>query len=274
MKIQIIGNGAFGTALATLVDENKHEVLLLGKGKKISASDMAILAVPTQSIRSVLTQLKEYDVPIIVNCAKGIEEGSHQLPVEIFTELFGEKRSYATLMGPSFAGEMVKQMPTLVNVGSFELQTGKIVQDVLQTDYFRIRVSYCVHSLELSGALKNVYAIAAGFSRGLGLGINTQTQIIILALEEITRLCRALKFPIDESADPGIIGDLILTGNSSESRNFRLGKLLATNTIQESLAELNALVEGYSTAFSIPYFAKKAGVKMLLAEFMQLVVKM
>lgn len=118
-----------------------------------------------------------------------------------------------------------------------------------------------------------MYAIACGISSGLGYRTNTQTKLILIAFEEITRLCKALGYAIDETTDVGIIGDLMLTCSSTESRNFRFGKLLATHSVKESIEKMQVLVEGVVTASSVTYLTQQSNVSLPLAQFVATILE-
>lgn len=271
MRIKIVGDGAWGTALGKLLTFNGHDVSFWNQINQIEFLDAVVVAVPTQAIRSVLEKYgRNLSKATIINSAKGIEKISHKLPSQIVKEILGAEIKYFTLMGPSFAQEVNQQMPTLVNLGGSD---GKIqqVSDLFETDYFRIRPTKSVEALELSCALKNVYSIACGIADGLGFKINTRAKLITIAYEEFQKLASKLKYHIDEDARPGILGDLVLTCSSTESRNFRFGKDLTKYSITESVEKIHSTIEGYNTAFSIPYFSEKSA--MPLAKFVLKVIK-
>lgn len=266
MKVKIIGNGAWGNALHNVLKENCLSVSMWNKSDRIADVDIFVLALPAQAIRSVLALIapqKKYIT--IINASKGIEQTTHKLPFQIATELFRSDLDYFCLTGPSFANEVIKKMPTIVNLGYMQSKNKEIVKNLLQTDYFRVRTVKGAMMLEMASAFKNVYAIMCGFADGLGYGSNTRVKLIILAMEEFYRLCRKLHLRIEIAAIPGTVGDLILTCNSTESRNFRFGKMLAKNPAKESLRRIGSTVEGYYTAFSIPYFVSKYNVELPLA---------
>lgn len=271
MNITIVGNGAWGTAIAFLLQINGHTVTFCKKGETLNGSAATVLAIPTQAIRSVLQKAKNFRPTLVVNAAKGIEQQTHLLPFQIVKEVLGPV-DYFSLIGPSFAKEVMERMPTLVNIGYQNKRNAKRVKDLFQTDFFRIKLYEDVAALELSGAFKNVYAIVAGLSKGLGFGINTRTKLVLLGLEEVYGLCRAFRYPLSEDATPGIVGDMILTCNSLESRNFTFGKLIAKHKVQDALAKINATVEGYHTIASVSYFTKNTGVKLPLATLVKSVV--
>lgn len=265
MKINILGDGVWGTALSKVLTINKHEVNFWDKKSQIEPLDFVVIAIPTQAIRGVFKNYgRNVRKAVIVNSAKGIEKGSHKLPLEIVRELLGTEIEYFALIGPSFAQEVSLGMPTLVNLGGRNGKTQAIC-DLFKTDYFRVRPTKSLEALELAGALKNVYAIACGMADGLGFKINTRAKLITIAYEEFQRLALRLNYEIDNQARPGILGDLVLTCSSPESRNFRFGKYLVNYSVKESIERVNSTIEGYNTAFSILHFSEKSA--MPLAEF-------
>ena len=271
MRINILGNGAWGTALGKLLTANGHEITFWKKKEQIDPADFVVIALPTQAIRSVFKNYgRNLRKAVIVNSSKGIEKGSHQIPSQIVKELLGTKIEYFTLIGPSFAQEVNLKMPTLVNLGGRNSKTQQIC-DLFKTDYFRVRPTKTVEALELAGALKNVYAIACGMADGLGFKINTRAKLITIAYEEFRKLALSLNYEIDDEARPGILGDLVLTCSSPESRNFSFGKNLIKYCVKESIKKINSTVEGYNTAFSVLYFSEKSA--MPLGEFVLKIIE-
>lgn len=266
MKIKIIGNGAWGNALYNVLKENCSCVSMWNKNDSIADVDIFVLALPTQAIRSVLAPIAAQKKDIaIINASKGIEKTTHKLPFQIATELFKNGLDYFCLSGPSFANEVINKMPTIVNLGYVQTKNKETVRNLLQTDYFRVRAVKGVVMLEMASAFKNVYAIICGVADGLGYGTNTRVKLIILAMEEFYRLYKKLHLGLDIRHIPGTVGDLILTCNSTESRNFRFGKMLAKNPAKEALRKIGNTVEGYYTAFSIPHFVNEYKVELPLA---------
>lgn len=273
MNISILGNGAWGKAMYSVITQNSTSVKLLGRGETSADNDIVVLAVPTQSIRDALEQVTFKNKKIIINTAKGIEKSTHLLPHEIISGGFGKHIEYYSLIGPSFANEVMLQMPTLVNLGYKDAyESVGAVHTVLQTDYFRVKPVKGVQLIEMSGALKNIYAIACGIAEGLGYGTNTRVKLLVHAIEEMNKLCDALRFPRTSDETAGTIGDLILTCNSVESRNFKFGSLLARLSVQESLSTVASTVEGYHTLDSLNYFEANAGIQLPLARFLAEVI--
>jgi len=271
VKVNILGNGVWGSVLGKLLTTNGHKVSFWNKKDQIDPADFVVIAIPTQAIRSVIKNYgRNLGKAIIINSAKGIEKGSQKLPSEIVKEVLGKDIEYFTLIGPSFAQEVDRQMPTLINLGG---SNGKMsdICNLFETDYFRVRPTKSVESLELAGALKNVYAIACGIADGLGFQTNTRAKLITIAHEEFSKLASSLNYEIDADARLGILGDLVLTCSSIESRNFSFGKNLVNYSVKESIKKVNSTIEGYNTAFSILYFSERSA--MPLAEFVLEVIK-
>lgn len=274
MKIIILGQGKWGQAMASLLSKNGKEFSFWEKGSQIEDNLIILNCLPSQAIREVLenysTNLKNF---IFINGAKGIEKGTHKIPFEIVKEILGKDIDYFTLIGPGFSEEIISQMPTIVNIGYVKVDNAPMVKDLFQTEYFRVRLVDEVEALELSGAFKNIYAIASGIADGLGFATNTKTKLLVVAIEELYRLARNLSLIINEDMIAGTVGDLILTCSSQQSRNFSFGKLLASKSVKDALLEVGETTEGFHTVESLPYFEEKAGVKLGLAHFVYEVIK-
>lgn len=269
MNIKIIGNGAWGNALYSVIHRNDSSVQIFGHEKVIiEKDDILVLSVPAQAIAEVLknTTFKQDQVTII-NTSKGIDNDTHLLPHQIIESNLDKDIDYYALIGPSFAKEVKSMMPTIVNLGYTKGILKDEIKESFQTDYFRVRLTKGVEALEISAAFKNVYAIACGLTQGLGYETNTRVKLMVLAIEELNRLFEGLGVKIDSEKIPGTIGDLILTCSNQESRNFAFGKLLVSKSVEDCLKEIDATVEGYNSLASVEYFKKKGNVKLPLATF-------
>ncbi len=275
MKVKILGNGVWGRAMFSVVEQNCSTVSFLKREEKSSDQDTIILSVPTQSIRDCLQYISfSGENKIIVNTAKGIEKNTHLFPWQIVHEVLGNDIEYYTLIGPSFADEVVKKMPTLVNLGyKKEGKNINKIQELFQTDFFKVKLTKGVEILEFSAAFKNIYAIVCGLADGLGYGTNTRIKLIILAIEEMSNWYKNLHLSIDSDMTAGTLGDLILTCNSIESRNFSFGAFLTQYSVEESLCKVNSTVEGFDSLPSIEYFKAQAKVELPLATFISDVVR-
>lgn len=268
--ITILGRGAWGSALASVLKTNGTEYKVWDRKSEIDPASIVVLAIPTQAIREVLTNNKEnLKHSIIINTSKGIEKGTHKLPYQIAKEVLGENIKYLSLFGPSFAVEVEEKLPTLVNLASLDgdLKLAKKVKEIFETDYFRIRIAGSAQAVELSGALKNIYAIICGISEGLGFFINTRSQLIGHAYKETINLCKGFGYKVDSEAIECIMGDLVLTCSSIESRNFRFGKYLVKLSVDDALQQVASTVEGRNNILSVPYLSVEGKVDLPFAKF-------
>lgn len=276
MNISIVGNGVFGNAMLYVLRNNTTSVSIVKrKGELIENANIVVLSVPTQAIREVLPLIHfPKGKKIIVNTAKGIERRTHKFPYQIVEEVLGNRVEYYSLMGPSFAQEIRKDMPTLVNIGyRIGATQRKEIQRLFHTDYFHVRLTEGVEILEIASAMKNIYAMGCGLADGLGYAENTKAKLLTLAIEEMQQLFSGLNFTADDNATAGTIGDLILTCASKESRNFRFGRYRVKFTSEEALKKVNSTVEGYNSIQSFNLLQQKANVTLPLAGFISKVVK-
>jgi glycerol-3-phosphate dehydrogenase (NAD(P)+) len=267
MQITVLGKGTFGKAIGSLLDANRVAFAYVDIDLPMEqVADLVFITVPTQHIRAALRTNARFFTPstVFVNCAKGIEEQTHLLPHQIVAHDRGDAAYYA-LVGPSFASEILTGHPTLVSLGFGDRLHVQTIKDLVQTDSFRVAEAPGFESLELAAALKNVYAIACGFAAGLGYAMNTRAKLITLALNEFASLARAMCFAYDTLAAPAIVGDLVLTCSSTESRNFTFGVHLATSDATTALAKVGATVEGFYTSHSIQALAQTYQVELPLA---------
>jgi len=304
MKIGVIGSGSFGTALGSLLADKGYDVLMWTRSKdqadginsnhvnakhlpkytlpeKLKAStdleevikgkELILSVPPSHVLSSVLRDIKNIipeRVPI-VSATKGIENDSLRLVSEIFeTELPGKYHQYLSyISGPSFAKEIIGRVPTIVSIASKNEANAKNVQSIFSFTYFRTYWTPDVVGVEVGGALKNVIAIAAGVSDGLGFGQNTRAALITRGLHEIT------KMGIKKGADPltflgpSGMGDLVLTCCGEQSRNrtvgFELGK---GRTLDDILGSMNEVAEGVKTTKSAYDLAKELEIEMPITE--------
>lgn len=291
MKITVLGAGAWGTALAKVLHENGNAVTLwnhqaevfaeLRQGrsekylpgvtlpvdwkleadfsKAVSGGECVVLAIPSQAFRQIATRLKGHP-GIFVSVTKGIEFETGETMSRILREHAPANR-VAALSGPSFAREVALGIPTTVVCACESDGTARTVQGLFHRPEFRIYRSPDVLGVEYGGALKNVIAIAAGVSDGLGYGDNTKAGLVTRALSELRRLGVACGAQPDTFAGLSGLGDLMLTCFSSQSRNRDLGARLGRG---ETLAAVQAshpkLAEGYPTARSAHRLARAKNV--------------
>ncbi|HRZ29338.1 MAG TPA: hypothetical protein P5052_00865 [Candidatus Paceibacterota bacterium] len=216
-------------------------------------ADVYIVCLPVQVMRNALKRAKfdNNKKIIIINGSKGIERKTNKLPYEIIKEAILCDFDYYNLIGPSFSMEVKDKKPTIVNIGYKERCNRKLIKELLVTNYFRIKFTKGVKELELSSALKNVYAIACGICDGLGYRYNTRILIISTAIVELYKIINLKRTGII-----GTIGDLILTCSSNESRNFKFGQLITKYKVEEALKRIGATVEGLGTVDSVKMFNK------------------
>ncbi len=304
MKIGVIGAGAWGTALANLLANKELNValwafeqevcadILEGRENKIflpgaplssnihpsndldevaADKDMLLLVVPSHVFRSVAVKMVHHPTErtMIVTASKGIENETHLTMSGILQQLLPPrlKTRIAALSGPSFAKEVVKKIPTAVTVAAFDPEVAGAVQSIFATPYFRVYTSRDVIGVELGGALKNVMAIAAGISDGLGLGYNTRAALITRGLTEIQRL--GIRLGADPKTFMGLagMGDLVLTCTGDLSRNWTLGHKVGQGMKLEAiLSDMRTVAEGVKTTKSVYNMSQKLGVEIPIAE--------
>jgi len=298
--IAVIGAGSWGTTLANLLGEKGHDVFLWAYeqelvdemkgtgmngtylpglplshnievtsdlGKALSKASYILNAVPTQFTRSVFSAAKNLlsEKSVIISASKGIEKGTLLTVSSILEELTGSE--VAALSGPSFAKEVIKQLPTAVTVAAYDNKTALVLQDVFNTDTFRVYTNSDVLGVELGGALKNVMAIASGISDGLGLGASTRAALITRGLAEMTRLGVAMGAREKTFGGLSGLGDLVLTCTGALSRNYTVGFQLGSGrTLTDILGEMKMVAEGVATSQSAYELSKKHGVEMPIVE--------
>ena len=301
MNIAVIGDGGWGTTLAIhlskkgfktrlwgafpeyikLLKEKKENVKFL-PGIKIPESifitssldealdkaTLVILAVPSQHMRGAAARLKVYDLKnvLFVNCAKGIENETLKRMSEVVQEVLKPKEQ-AVLSGPTIALEVVNCVPTTIVSASVDVVVAKRVQDIFMTDTFRVYTNSDVTGVELGGALKNIVAIAAGISDGLGFGTNSKAALLTRGLAEMVRLGDAMGARRETFYGLSGIGDLTTTCISQYSRNRWFGEEIGRGrALREILKETEMAIEGLATTKSAYGLAKKHKVDMPITE--------
>lgn len=291
MKIAVLGAGAWGTALAKVLRENGNAVTLwdingetldeLRRGcserylpgvklptdwhveldfeKAVGGAECVVLAIPSQFFRGVAAKLKGHPA-IFVSMTKGIEFETGETMSRILREHAPANR-VAALSGPSFAREVAMGIPTAVVCASESDGTARTVQGLFHRLEFRIYRSTDILGVEYGGALKNIIAIAAGVSDGLGYGDNTKAGLVTRALSEMRRLGVACGAQAETFSGLSGLGDLMLTCFSRQSRNRDLGERLGRGETMEKIqASHPKLAEGYPTAKSAHKLAKEKQV--------------
>lgn len=300
-KIAVIGAGSWGTALSVSLSGNGHTVKIwdvnqehlkeLSENREnkrylpevelpdslqisytveeaIEGADIVLFSAPAQHFRSALDGALPYLKPemVLVNVAKGIEQKSLKRLSEIAFNKLPNAR-YAVLSGPSHAEEVGRAMPTTLVSASEELEVAEYIQDVFMSDHLRIYTNSDVIGVELGGALKNIIALGAGISDGMGYGDNAKAALMTRGITEIARL--GVKLGADLSTFSGLtgIGDLIVTCTSMHSRNRRCGILIGEGMKpSEATEKVGMVVEGMYTTEAAYELAKQVGVEMPITE--------
>ena len=300
-NIGVIGAGSWGTALALTLSGKGHQVKLwdldeshlveLEKNREnvrylpgipfnsnlqivrtaqeaLEDTDVALFSAPAQHFRSALDGAAPYLRPnmILVNVAKGIEQKTLMRMSEIAFEKIPDAR-YVTLSGPSHAEEVGRNLPTTVAVAARDLKLAEEAQDIFITDRFRVYTTEDVVGVELGGALKNIIALGAGISDGMGFGDNAKAALMTRGLAEIKRL--GVKLGADPATFAGLtgVGDLIVTCTSMHPRNRRCGIMIGEGMDpKEATNKVGMVVEGMFTTEAAYDLAKREQVEMPITE--------
>lgn len=294
MKITVLGSGGWGTALSNVLAANGHKVTLWSylpeesenlrktgenpflKGitlhpdieytSELSAArgaEMVVFATPSFAVRKTAEGVREFlsASTVLVSVTKGIEAGTSLRMTEVIAQVTG--KTVAALSGPSHAEEVGRGVPTGCVAACEDFSVAELVQDVFMNENFRIYSTDDVVGVELGAALKNVIALCAGVSDGMGCGDNTKALLMTRGLTEIARLGLALGSRRETFSGLTGVGDLIVTCTSMHSRNRRAGILIGQGkSPEEAMKEVGAVVEGYYAAKSAWELAQKCGVDM------------
>ena len=303
-KIGVIGAGSWGTTLADLLAKKGHDVTLwayeaelveemkqtrcnglflpgielsprLGftndLEEAVAGKSVLLFVVPSQVTRNVIKGALPFisGSALIISASKGIELDTLMTVSQIYEEILPQElyANFSALSGPSFAREVAQEMPTAVAVASGRQDVARHVQQIFTTRYFRVYTNDDVIGVELGGAIKNVIAIAAGISDGLGFGHNTRAALITRGLAEMTRLGRAMGAQTSTFAGLAGMGDLVLTCTGDLSRNRSVGiKLGEGRRLAEILGEMRMVAEGVKTTESAYSLAARLKVEMPITE--------
>ncbi len=274
MKMAVIGAGKWGQALYHAYSQKNDVVIHSRNARDIENfvsldealnREYLVMAIPAQFVREWMqTRFEDRGQKILV-AAKGIETSTGAFLNEIY-EQFVPKERLAYISGPSFAAEVMQSLPTALMISSTNLQLAQTFADALP-DFIKGYVSDDVVGAEVSGAYKNVIAIAGGVSDGLGLGNNARAALISRGLVEMTRFGEAFGARSETFLSLGGAGDLFLTASSKLSRNYRVGLGLAEGKSMETiLQELGEVAEGVPTARALHKIAKEKGLYLPIAE--------
>ncbi|HEX5209262.1 MAG TPA: NAD(P)H-dependent glycerol-3-phosphate dehydrogenase [Steroidobacteraceae bacterium] len=233
-----------------------------------SARDV-LIAVPSHAFRSLLGAI----APLLTAemrlawATKGFEQPSGLLPHQVAREVLGPNRAVAVLSGPTFAREVGAGLPTAMTIASSDAAFARALAQDISSAQFRAYTSTDIAGVEVGGAVKNVLAVGAGLSDGLGFGANTRVALITRGLAEMVRLGVALGAQRDTFMGLAGLGDLVLTCTDDQSRNRRFGlELAAGKTTEQALAAIGQVVEGYPAAKALHAVAARAEVEMPLCE--------
>jgi len=300
--IGVLGAGSWGTALALLLARNGHPVVLWGHDPAHVARLIAdrrnvvylpdfpfpeairpepdlrrvtgqverlLIAVPSHAFRSTLEALKAClpaRAPVLAWATKGLEQTTGRRLSEVVTEVLGPV-SAGVISGPSFAREVAQGLPTALTAAALDLETAEAIADWVRDGRVRVYTSTDVAGVELGGAIKNVLAIAAGISDGLGFGANARAALITRGLVEMRRLGEALGGRPETFMGLTGLGDLILTCTDNLSRNRRLGLALGRGELLEAaLATLGQVAEGVAAARAVRLLARQTGAEIPISE--------
>lgn len=300
--IAVLGAGSWGTALALLLARNGRRVLFWGRDAAVMQAAAAqrhnprylssfefpsnveptsdlqhavrdaltvLIAVPSSAFRQTLESLRPHlraDARVVW-ATKGLEQGSNKLLHQVVEDVLGANYPMAVISGPSFASEVARGLPTATTVASANVEFAREVAKCFHNRTFRAYTSNDVTGVELGGALKNVLAIGAGISDGLGFGANARAALITRGLAELVRLGVALGGRRETLMGLSGLGDLILTCTDNQSRNRRLGMALGQgSSVEAALGSIDQVVEGVQTSREVYELARSHGIEMPIAE--------
>ena len=298
--ITVIGAGSWGTTLACLLSDKGYDVTLWAFEKDLvdeinqtrinsiylpdvtipdnlkvtnnieealKKARYVVNAVPAQYTRLVFKEAAAClnNEAVIISVSKGIERGTLLTVSSILKEM--TKHPVTVLSGPSFAKEVIKKLPTAVTLATGDINTGIVLQEIFNTQYFRVYTHDDIIGVEMGGALKNVMAIAAGIAESLGLGNNARASLITRGLIEMTRLAVAIGARERTFSGLSGIGDLVLTCTSPLSRNYTVGMKLGQGLkLKEILGLTKSVAEGVATAESAYALSQKYSIEMPIIE--------
>lgn len=298
-KLTILGDGAWGTTLAILLSKNGHQVTVwsafpeyldvLDKerenktylkgikipsnivfekdlGKAIEFGEYIVFSIPSKFFRDVARKVKEENISlkgkVFINVAKGLEQKTLKRMTEVLKDELGNVQT-AVLSGPTIAIEVARELPALVVAASKNHLIAKKIQDIFSNEYFRVYTSTDVIGVELGGPLKNIIAVVAGISDGLGFGSNAKAAILSRGIVEIQRLGEKMGAKKKTFYGLAGLGDLSTTCISPESRNRTLGERIAKGEKLEDIVNSTAsIIEGATTAEAVYQLSKKYKVEM------------
>ena len=312
MKIGILGTGTWGIALAALLANNNHDVIAwsalpdeidelknTGRHKnlpgavlpqninytkdieEVASAEMILFVVPSSFIRSTARKISPYihDSAIIVSAAKGVEKDTLLTMTDVIGDELSkcgvtEKYHLAALSGPTHAEEVALGIPTSIVAACEDEEISMRIADAFSNSCMRAYTNTDVLGVEISGAMKNIIALAAGINNGMGLGDNSKAMLMTRGIAEITRLGLAMGCKRRTFMGLAGIGDLIVTCTSRHSRNNRCGELIGMGkSYEEASREIGMVVEGYHALEATMALSKKHGVELPITEAVYKVIK-
>ena len=299
-KVSVLGSGSWGSAMAMCLANNGHSILLWSRNEQTTEeltkthinekylpgvvlpeninftsdisqcadAEVIIVATPSHTVRQVCKVISPYikDGQIIVSISKGFdEENYHRLSQVIQEEI--SNCTVAAMSGPSHAEEVVKKLPTTNVVACKDIEVAKHIQKIFMSEHFRIYTTDDIVGVELGGSLKNVIALCAGISDGLGYGDNTKAALMTRGMAEIIRLGLAMGAKYETFTGLSGIGDLIVTCTSMHSRNRRAGILIGQGkSPEEAQREVKMVVEGVKTAKAVKHLSDRHNIEMPISQ--------
>lgn len=306
--ITVLGAGSWGTALAIQLARAAQPTVLWGRAedqpellavercnqrylpdarfpddltieplleKALRGTDDVLVCVPSVAFRQVLIEIKPYmtESSRIAWATKGFEQQTGKLPHQVAREVLGDKLPLAVLSGPTFAREVGAGLPTAMTIAATDPDFGHSLAERISNQQFRAYTSDDIIGVEVGGAVKNVIAIAAGISDGLGYGANTRIALISRGLIEMTRLGVALGAKAATFTGLSGMGDLTLTCTDDQSRNRRMGLALASGRSADEIArEIGQVVEGVYAANAVYEVAARENIEMPICEQVYLIL--
>jgi glycerol-3-phosphate dehydrogenase (NAD(P)+) len=268
-ELTILGAGAWGTALAQLVEKNDHTVCLWSRrsgmalAEAVNDAHVILSAVSMKGVNSVAEQLKSLNIPpetILVTATKGLDPETTRTPSQIFQDTFPEN-PVVVLSGPNLSKEIEQGLPAATVAASTHPEAAEAVQYLCASDTFRVYRSLDPLGAELGGTLKNVMAIAVGVCEGLNLGANARSALITRALPEVIRIGTHLGGQAETFLGLSGLGDMLATCTSALSRNYRVGYGLAQGKpLEQILADLGGTAEGVNTTNVLIQIANREGI--------------
>ena len=307
--IGILGAGTWGTALANLLASSGHEVMLWSRfaeevntimkthrhknlpGVEINKNilyscsieeavedkDVIVMAVPSIYVRETTALAKQYLKPnqIIVTVAKGVEKGTLMTTSEIIHDVLKDKNlPVVALSGPTHAEEVAIGLPTLIVSACERLPIAEEIQNIFYSSSLRVYTNQDILGVELCGALKNIIAIAAGMSDGLGYGDNAKAALITRGLREITKIGLAMGANVNTFSGLTGIGDIVVTATSVHSRNHKAGYLLGQGySLQETLEKVGMVVEGLNSLEAAIELEKKYNLQLPIIDTVAAIIE-